>query len=461
MITLDTPWVSEAPIDPAIARARLRGGKYTDVQVEQFIASLRHWCAVTGMAEAALCAQVCHETSNFRFGGQVKPEQFNFAGIGSTNDGAAGHSFASIDAGVGALLAHHGNYRYGTFANWPEEWRGFRSLAIRNVEVNALRIDGKKIAGTVRKIGDFVNGVWAFTKSVPLGSLANGYAAAIVKTANELLQKGEASMQYTQFPSPNFGYPRGDHGRNGHKIRAIVLHISDGTIGSMRDWFANPASQASSNVGMPRVGLPADQYVQFSDSPWTNGDVDQYDRSIGWLVETVEAEINVNEVTETIESEGKPFESWPEAQYQGLLAVVKERLAANGLTASKQTVIGHFQINGRTRPNCPGPNFPWSRLYHDLAVTPNIGPKTLSMILSDTYENSRVALAAAGLPDAFGLKLYEATIDLTSIAPTLPKVAQALICEKSVIWVGNAGAPDIFHRGQYEALPASAKKEWK
>lgn len=40
-------------------------------------------------------AQAIHETGYFRFGGQVRKEQNNFAGLGATNDGASGASFKS------------------------------------------------------------------------------------------------------------------------------------------------------------------------------------------------------------------------------------------------------------------------------------------------------------------------------------------------------------------------------
>ncbi|GMK37108.1 hypothetical protein PCCS19_01610 [Paenibacillus sp. CCS19] len=49
--------------------------------------------------------QSIHETNWFRFGGDVKPEQNNFAGIGATG-GVAGNSFPTINAGVTAQIQH-------------------------------------------------------------------------------------------------------------------------------------------------------------------------------------------------------------------------------------------------------------------------------------------------------------------------------------------------------------------
>ena len=51
-------------------------------------------------------AQSIKETGFFKYGGQVKPEQNNFAGIGSTNNGAEGASFKTPYIGALAQIQH-------------------------------------------------------------------------------------------------------------------------------------------------------------------------------------------------------------------------------------------------------------------------------------------------------------------------------------------------------------------
>ena len=51
-------------------------------------------------------AQACLETGNFHFGGDVKAEQYNYAGIGAVGGGAPGNSFASPQIGVRAQIQH-------------------------------------------------------------------------------------------------------------------------------------------------------------------------------------------------------------------------------------------------------------------------------------------------------------------------------------------------------------------
>ena len=54
--------------------------------------------------------QMCLETSFLRFGNQVKVEQNNFAGMGATDDGAAGLSFPTIRIGIRAHIQHLKGY---------------------------------------------------------------------------------------------------------------------------------------------------------------------------------------------------------------------------------------------------------------------------------------------------------------------------------------------------------------
>ena len=67
-------------------------------------------CATEGVkAEVAFC-QAMNETGFLRFGGQVSITQFNFAGMGATDDGAAGASFANVRTGIRAQVQHLKGY---------------------------------------------------------------------------------------------------------------------------------------------------------------------------------------------------------------------------------------------------------------------------------------------------------------------------------------------------------------
>ncbi|WP_347549003.1 N-acetylmuramoyl-L-alanine amidase [Pseudalkalibacillus hwajinpoensis] len=63
-------------------------------------------------------AQAIHETNFFRFTGDVRPEQNNFAGIGATGGGTRGATFSSPATGVLAHIQHL--YAYSSTASLPK-----------------------------------------------------------------------------------------------------------------------------------------------------------------------------------------------------------------------------------------------------------------------------------------------------------------------------------------------------
>jgi hypothetical protein len=65
-------------------------------------------------------AQALQETGYFRFTGDVRGSQNNFAGIGATGDGARGASFNTPEEGVLAHLQHL--YAYATTAALPDKY---------------------------------------------------------------------------------------------------------------------------------------------------------------------------------------------------------------------------------------------------------------------------------------------------------------------------------------------------
>jgi len=62
--------------------------------------------AFEGVNHDIAFAQMCLETSFLRFGGDVKPEQFNFCGLGATGNGEPGLSFPDPRTGVRAQIQH-------------------------------------------------------------------------------------------------------------------------------------------------------------------------------------------------------------------------------------------------------------------------------------------------------------------------------------------------------------------
>lgn len=63
-------------------------------------------CEKEGIRAEVAFAQAMHETNFLRYGGDVGIEQFNFAGIGATGNGAKGNSFATVRIGIRAQVQH-------------------------------------------------------------------------------------------------------------------------------------------------------------------------------------------------------------------------------------------------------------------------------------------------------------------------------------------------------------------
>ncbi len=185
----------DGPVDVTVEQivAAFRGGAYPEAEVRWFGECLVAGTRLFGFRTAGVSGRMGHETGWFRYGGDVGPDQFNFAGLGATG-GVPGLSFvvkradgtvdrmASIQRGVLAVLAHEGCYRWGDKANWPADLRQHHNASTRYADVMA-----SGHAGTCRVWGDFSNGRWAWTRAIPGGSLDNGYAVGIVQGANHVL----------------------------------------------------------------------------------------------------------------------------------------------------------------------------------------------------------------------------------------------------------------------------------
>lgn len=91
-----------------------RGGVYPeDIYMEYGAPTLEDFCQIVydeaeaeGVKAEVVFAQVCKETGFLRFGGDVEPDQCNFAGIGATGGGAKGASFPDVETGIRAQVQH-------------------------------------------------------------------------------------------------------------------------------------------------------------------------------------------------------------------------------------------------------------------------------------------------------------------------------------------------------------------
>ena len=105
---------SNTTVSKMAAWYQSRGGVYpSDIYSEYGAPTLKDFCKIVlseakaeGVKAEVVFAQVCKETGFLRFGGDVEPEQCNFAGIGATGSGAKGASFENVRTGIRAQVQH-------------------------------------------------------------------------------------------------------------------------------------------------------------------------------------------------------------------------------------------------------------------------------------------------------------------------------------------------------------------
>jgi len=164
-------------------------------------------------------------------------------------------------------------------------------------------------------------------------------------------------MNIIQKPSPNFRV-----GRNGYKPEVIVIHIMAGSLAGTDSWFANPASQVSSNYGIGFNG-EIHQYVKDQDTAWAQGRVDKPSFSL------YKPGVNPNLYCLSIEHEGQNLALAPEAQLKASVELVQSLAKKWNIPLDREHVIGHYQIYS-LKPNCPSPDHSIVDKIVALAQTP-------------------------------------------------------------------------------------------
>ncbi len=150
--------------------------------------------------------------------------------------------------------------------------------------------------------------------------------------------------------------------RHDRKILTIVDHITAGKYPGCLSWMQNPAAKASAHYLVTRTGRII-QMVDDRNASWHAGIVNKP----SWSLYRGE---NPNRYTIGIEHEGYGAQggdgTLTEEQYQATLWLHRQLIEKHNIPIDNDHIIGHYRIDSVNRPGCPGPNFPWSRLFDDL-----------------------------------------------------------------------------------------------
>ena len=217
-------------------------------------------------------------------------------------------------------------------------------------------------------------------------------------------------MEIKQSPSPNFG------SRDGIKIIAIVNHITSGKFPGCKDWLCNPKSQASAHYIVTRAG-EIYQLVADENKAWHAGAVNKH----SWPLYDG---TNPNIRTIGIEHEGYIGAGingdLTEEQYQATLWLHRQLIAKHSIPVDRDHIIGHYRIDSVNRPNCPGPAFPWDRLFADLQNVPGPFPD----VAGDRWSAGHIDRVKE-----LGLMIGGGDGDFNPEAPLTREQMAALICK--------------------------------
>lgn len=166
------------------------------------------------------------------------------------------------------------------------------------------------------------------------------------------------------------------NGRKGYKPDMIVSHITSGSFDGAVSWLKNPQSKASSHFVISRKG-EIRQLVDLKDGAWCNGTSVSAGKSTYYGLSTLPQvrarKTNANYYTVSIEHEGREGIPFTEIQMEASIWlhkwIIKEikRLYGVDIQIDREHIVGHYQINPRTKPNCPGRLFFWNKLMESLS----------------------------------------------------------------------------------------------
>ena len=161
--------------------------------------------------------------------------------------------------------------------------------------------------------------------------------------------------------SPNFGYPKGSNGRNGHKIIGVGVHISGAEWQSNYNWIMNPSANASYNAIILRDGKIV-QLVPETDAAYSHGKIDKP----SWPL--LRNGVNPNLYTLSVARVGSNQNVWDSPQMDSMVRLILYWADKYNFKPEWPAVFGHKHIDSVNRWYCPGQPF-LDELYKRLAAT--------------------------------------------------------------------------------------------
>jgi N-acetylmuramoyl-L-alanine amidase len=176
----------------------------------------------------------------------------------------------------------------------------------------------------------------------------------------------------------------------GLRPEAVVVHIMDGSFAAGESVFRNPTTHKSAHYGISRAG-EVRQYVDEHDTAFHAGIV------INPTWSLLKPRVNPNFYTIGIEHEGRPDDSWPEAQLAASATLIGQIVARWNIPLDVSHVIRHHQI--RASKTCPGN---WLQLDQLLLRVPTSAPNAATAASTQVAQSDGGVVSReipTGVPD--------------------------------------------------------------
>jgi N-acetylmuramoyl-L-alanine amidase/Mannosyl-glycoprotein endo-beta-N-acetylglucosaminidase len=305
-------------------------------------------------------AQACHETGIFAFGGDVKPNQNNFAGIAATGNGVPGDSFDTISDGVLGHIQHLAcyagvdipaselkadrtkqvkNYILGKSKTWEEVAKNWAtdSEYLDRLQYHYRRVfePREQNPGWYRLVEQGQQKFFvAMSGDYPIFKypVANHSLATLRDTCDQLLKvfpgdrdvRSDKSMDLSDIP--DYQQRGGNGGGNGGnpwnnlptteppyfwrhspncsqrngQIGYIILHNTAGEFWGSVSWLCDSQAKASAHLVIPRSGGEIAALVNEQDAAWHAGSSRWNHCSIGIEIEATEEKRGMTDAQEKL-----------------------------------------------------------------------------------------------------------------------------------------------------------------
>lgn len=141
-------------------------------------------------------------------------------------------------------------------------------------------------------------------------------------------------------------------GRNGVRVAAVVIHVSEGGRAGVEAWFRNPASEASAHYLVNKDGTIW-RFVDEGDTAWANGKLNQPNLADPLIAGWQASGLNPNRATISVETERQWTERLTPPQLTALAWLCADIHRRYGLPTDGSRLLGHNEFDSVDRARCP------------------------------------------------------------------------------------------------------------